>query len=52
MKDALNEDGFLMSTNSVLVYNPDVSKWEQHATIGTLKHAAAIAKFGNGPFLV
>lgn len=46
LKDALNEDGYLLSTNSVLVYNNDLSKWEHHMTVGTMKHAAAIAKCG------
>lgn len=45
-KDALNEDGYLLSTNSVLVYNSNLSKWEHHMTVGTMKHATAIAKCG------
>ncbi|GFY40471.1 beta-scruin [Trichonephila inaurata madagascariensis] len=52
VKDALSDDGYLMSTNTVFVYNPEVSKWEQHAAIGTAKHATAIAKFGRRVFLL
>ncbi|PRD33772.1 UNVERIFIED_CONTAM: Beta-scruin [Trichonephila clavipes] len=52
VKDALSDDGYLMSTNTVFVYNPEVSKWEQHAAIGTAKHATAIAKFGKQKALI
>lgn len=44
--NSMNEDGYLMSTNTVLVYKPEVMKWEPHITVGTMKHAAAIAKVG------
>lgn len=46
VKDELNEDGFLLSSNSIFVYNPEFPKWEQHLNFGTPKHAAAIVKCG------
>ncbi|GFS82723.1 beta-scruin [Nephila pilipes] len=52
VKDTLSDDGYLTSTCTVFVYNPEVSKWEQHAAIGTAKHSAAIAKFGRRVFLL
>ncbi|XP_035223796.1 beta-scruin-like [Stegodyphus dumicola] len=51
LKDALSEEGLPVSTNTVYVYNPEITNWEQHAAIGTPKHAAAAAKFGRRVYL-
>ncbi|XP_054714585.1 beta-scruin-like [Uloborus diversus] len=52
VKDALNEDGYLMSTNTVFVYNPEQVNWEQHSSIGTPKHAATLVKMGRRIFIL
>ncbi|GBL85937.1 Alpha-scruin [Araneus ventricosus] len=46
VKESLSDDGYLTSTNTVFVFNPEIGKWEHHSAIGTPKHSAAVAKFG------
>lgn len=46
VRDELGEDGYLLSSNTVFVYHPEITKWEHHTSIGTAKHGTAVTKFG------
>ncbi|XP_042907619.1 beta-scruin isoform X2 [Parasteatoda tepidariorum] len=52
VRDALNEDGYLLSTNTVFVFNPEITKWEHHTSLATAKHGTAVAKFGRRVYLL